>query len=44
LEQLNRGAINSAVLLLAQASELDPQNPLIARDLARARRIQKTVK
>jgi len=44
LEQLNRGAINSAVVLLAQASQLDPQNPLIARDLARARRIQKTVK
>ena len=43
LEQLNRGAINSAVVLLAQASQLDPQNPLIARDLARARRIQKTV-
>jgi len=31
------------VVLLAQASQLDPQNPLIARDLARARRIQKTV-
>jgi Tfp pilus assembly protein PilF len=44
LEQLNRGAINSAVALLAQASHLDPQNPLIARDLTRARRIQKTVK
>lgn len=44
LEQLNRGAINAAVALLAQASQLDPQNPLIARDLVRARRIQKTVK
>lgn len=44
LEQLNRGAINSAVVLLAQASQLDPKNPLIARDLARACRIQKTVK
>lgn len=44
LEQLNRGAINSAVTLLAQASQLDPTNPLITRDLNRARRIQKTVK
>ncbi len=44
LEQLNRGAINSAVTLLAQASQLDPGNPLITRDLNRARRIQKTVK
>jgi len=44
LEQLNRGAITSAVTLLAQASQLDPQNALITRDLARARRIQKTVK
>lgn len=44
LEQLNRGAINSAVTLLAQASQLDPGNPLITRDLNRAKRIQKTVK
>jgi len=44
LEQLNRGVINSAVMLLSQASQLDPQNPLIARDLSRARRIQKTLK
>ena len=44
LEQLNRGVINSAVTLLSQASQLDPQNPLITRDLSRARRIQKTLK
>ena len=43
LEELNRGAIASAVALLSQASRLDPSNPVIKRDLDRAIRIKHTV-
>ena len=43
LVQLNRGAIARAVILLQQASRLDPSNPLIRKDLDRATRIQHTV-
>lgn len=39
LEALNRGDIDAAVSLLKKALALDPQNPLIKRDLARAERI-----
>jgi hypothetical protein len=44
LEQLNRGAVDRAVMLLQQASQLDPTSPAIQRDLGRAIRIQKTVR
>ena len=44
LEQLNRGAIDRAVALLSQASQLDPGNALIQRDLARAVRIRGAVR
>jgi len=44
LEQLNRGAIDRAVALLQQASQLDPANALIRRDLDRSIRIQRTVR
>ncbi len=40
LDQLNRGAPGRAVALLTQAAQLDPANPAIQRDLARAQRIQ----
>lgn len=43
LEQLNRGAVGKAVALLQQASQLDPANGLIQRDLERARRINRTI-
>jgi hypothetical protein len=43
LESMDRGQINKAVSLLQQASELDPSNALIKRDLSRAERIQTTV-
>jgi predicted Zn-dependent protease len=43
LVALNRGKIGDAVRLLRRAAVLDPANPLIARDLARAERIAKTV-
>lgn len=43
LAALNRGSVSRAVNLLAQANRLDPSNQAIAADLARARRIQKTV-
>jgi hypothetical protein len=44
LEELNRGAVDRAVALLQQASQLDPASPAIQRDLGRAIRIQKTVR
>ncbi|TVV71702.1 LysM peptidoglycan-binding domain-containing protein [Sphingomonas solaris] len=43
LEQMNRGAIDRAVALLTRASQADPGNALIRRDLTRAIRIQRTV-
>lgn len=43
LASLNRGSISQAVSLLSQANRLDPSNQAIAADLARAKRIQKTV-
>ena len=42
LAAMNKGAIDRAVLLLRQAQQADPANPLIARDLDRARKIQAT--
>jgi hypothetical protein len=44
LEQLNRGAVDRAITLLQQASQLDPSNALIKRDLDRAVRIGEAVK
>lgn len=44
LEKLSVGQADHAVSLLRHAGQLDPQNPLIARDLARALRISKTVR
>ena len=43
LEELNRGAVSRAVALLTAASQLDPSNPTIRRDLDRAERIARTV-
>jgi hypothetical protein len=43
LESLNRGQVNRAVGLLRQAAQLDPNNALVKRDLARAERIQAAV-
>lgn len=43
LAALNRGSVSRAVNLLSQANRLDPSNQAIAADLARAKRIQKTV-
>jgi hypothetical protein len=43
LEQMNRGAIDEAVVNLRKAAMLDPSNTLIKRDLDRAIRIQTTV-
>ena len=40
---MNRGQIDRAVGLLGQAAALDPDNPLIRRDLDRATRIRSTV-
>lgn len=44
LAALNGGDVNRAVGLLRRASALDPGNPAIARDLARAERIAATVR
>lgn len=44
LEALNKGSVDQAVLLLRQAMPLDPANPAIKSDLARAERIQATVR
>jgi len=44
LEKLNLGQVDHAVSLLRHAGQLDPQNPLIERDLARALRISKAVR
>lgn len=44
LTLLNQGQVSRAVVILHQASALDPGNMLIKRDLARAQRIRKTVK
>lgn len=43
LAALNQGKVANAVALLRRAAALDPGNPLIQRDLARAERIQRTV-
>jgi Tfp pilus assembly protein PilF len=43
LESMNRGQINRAVGLLQRAVAVDPDDPVIARDLTRALRIQATV-
>jgi LysM repeat protein len=43
LAALNQGKVATAVALLRRAAALDPSNPLIQRDLARAERIQRTV-
>lgn len=43
LEALDRGEIRRAVALLQAAARVDPDDPLIKRDLARALRIQATV-
>lgn len=44
LAALNAGAVDRAVGLLRRAAQLDPGNPLIGRDLARAERIAATVR
>lgn len=44
LAELNQGNIARAVGLLRRAAALDPANPMIAHDLARAERIAATVK
>lgn len=44
LEQLVAGVQDRAVALLDRAAGLDPGNAAIARDLARARRVQATVR
>lgn len=44
LAALNSGNVTRAVGLLRRAAALDPGNPVIARDLARAERIAATVK
>ena len=44
LAALNGGAVDRAVGLLRRAASLDPGNPLIARDRARAERIAATVR
>jgi LysM repeat protein len=44
LAAMNAGAINRAVALLRQALSFDPGSALIKRDLARALRIQSTLK
>lgn len=43
LAALNQGAVARAVGLLRRAAQLDPTNPVIARDLAKAQRIAATV-
>ncbi len=44
LAALNGGQVSHAVALLGRAAQLDPGNPLIGRDLARAQRIAATVR
>lgn len=44
LAALNQGNVDRAVGLLRRAAQLDPGNPAIARDLARAERIAATVR
>ena len=44
LAALNQGNVDRAVGLLRRAKQLDPANPLVARDLARAERIAATVR
>ncbi|MDB5737864.1 MAG: hypothetical protein JWO65_1532, partial [Sphingomonas bacterium] len=44
LAALNQGNVDRAVALLRRASQLDPGNALIGRDLERAERIARTVK
>lgn len=44
LAALNQGNVARAVAMLRRARTLDPANPLIARDLARAERIATTVR
>jgi LysM repeat protein len=44
LAALNQGKVTQAVVQLRRAAALDPGNPLIARDLARAERIAATVR
>lgn len=44
LAALNQGKVAQAVAQLRRAAALDPGNPLIARDLARAQRIAATVR
>lgn len=44
LAALNQGNVASAVTMLRRAAALDPGNPAIARDLARAERIAATVR
>jgi LysM repeat protein len=44
LAALNQGAVPRAVTLLRRAAQLDPTNPVIAHDLARAERIAATVR
>lgn len=44
LAALNQGNVGRAVALLRRAAALDPGNPVIARDLARAERIAATVR
>lgn len=43
LEQLNRGAVDRAIVLLREADRMAPGNPLVQRDLDRALRIQRAV-
>lgn len=43
LSSLNKGQVAQAVRQLEQARNLDPANPVIKRDLARAKRLQVTV-
>ncbi|HEX8381916.1 MAG TPA: LysM domain-containing protein [Sphingomonas sp.] len=44
LAALNQGQVSRAVGLLRRAATLDPANPLVGRDLARAERIASTVR
>ena len=44
LAALNQGNVDRAVGLLRRAKQLDPANPLVAHDLARAERIAATVR
>jgi Flp pilus assembly protein TadD len=44
LAALNKGSASRAVQLLRRAAALDPDNAVIRQDLARAERIEATVK